>query len=361
MNALRLQCCLGLLTAAILCAQSAPRETLLVLSKGDHTLASVDPTTLKVLGKAPVGEDPHEVIASSDGKFAYVSIYGGGAYNTLDLIDLVDMRALPSIDLGPLRGPHGLVFIAGKTWFTAEAAKAIARYDPATKKVDWILGTGQNRTHMLFVTEDLKRIYTTNVSSATVSIIEKSTRTFGGPPPGGPGGPAPDGPQAGPPPRGRRGPMGPPGGDWDETVLPVGRGAEGFDVTPDGKELWAANAQDGTISVIDLQAKKVIDTLQANVPGANRLKFTPDGKLVFISSLGSAGITILDAATHKEVKRMPLAHGAAGIQMQPDGLRAYIACTGENYVAVVGLKTLEITGKIDAGPEPDGLAWSVRR
>ncbi len=152
-----------------------------------------------------------------------------------------------------------------------------------------------------------------------------------------------------------------PGGDWEETVVRVGRGAEGFDVTPNGEELWAANAQDGTVSIVDLTAKKVIDTLPANVPGANRLKFTPDGKLVLITSLSGAGLAILDAATHKEVKRIPIARGGAGIQMQPDGARAFIACTGENYVEVVDLKTLEVTAKIDAGPGPDGLAWAIER
>jgi DNA-binding beta-propeller fold protein YncE len=357
MRALRPIPVLALLATNLIYAESTPHEALLVLSKGDHTIAIVDPSNLKVIAKAPVGQDPHEVIASSDGKFAYVSNYGGGAYNTLALIDLVNQKALTSIDLGPLRGPHGLDFTDGKVWFTAEGAKVIGRYDPATKTVDWVLGTGQNRTHMIWVSEDLKRIFTTNVSSATVTIIDKTLRPAQppGPPPGG-GGPPPGAPGGGRP------PMGPPGGDWNETVVPVGRGAEGFDVTPDGKELWTANAQDGTVSIIDLAAKRVTGTLQCNVQGANRLKFTPDGKLVFISSLGSSNLTILDAATHKEVKLLDLGHkGAAGIQMQPDGPRGYVAVTGGNYVAVIDLKTLEVTGHIDAGPQPDGLAWSVLR
>ena len=82
---------------------------------------------------------------------------------------------------------------------------------------------------------------------------------------------------------------------------------------------------------------------------------------MFISCLSNAGLAILDAATHKEVKRIDLGGGAAGIEMQPDGARAYVAVTGANYVAVVDLKKLEITGKIDAGPGPDGLAWAVQR
>jgi YVTN family beta-propeller protein len=353
MKTIRVVFLIGVSASGIVYAESTPRETLLVLSKGEHTLAIIDPSNLKVVARVPVGEDPHEVIASSDGKFAYVSNYGSGAYNTLAVIDLVGHKALPSIDLGPLRGPHGLAFVGGKTWFTAEAAKAIGRYDPAQKKVDWILGTGQNRTHMIFVSEDLKRIFTTNVSSGTVSMIEKSTRT--GPPPGAPPRGMPGGLA------GRHGPMGAPGGDWDETVVPVGRGSEGFDVSPDGKEIWVANAQDGTVSIIDIGSKKVTATLAANVRGANRLKFTPSGKLVFISSLSGSGLAILDSATRKEIKRVEIGHGAAGIQMQPDGSRAYVACTGDSYVAVIDLKTLKVSGRIDAGRQPDGVAWAVQR
>ena len=151
-------------------AQTTPKESLLALSKRDHTLAIVDPATLKVLAKVPVGDDPHEVIASTDGSAAYVSNYGFGRYNTITVIDLRGKKALAAIDLGALRGPHGLDFVGGKVWFTAEAAKAIGSYDPASKKVDLILGTGQNRTHMLYVFDNLNRIVTSNVSSATMSF-----------------------------------------------------------------------------------------------------------------------------------------------------------------------------------------------
>lgn len=321
-------------------AQSTPKEALLALSKREQTLAIVDPSNLKVLARIPVGNDPHEVIASTDGKTAYVSNYGGGAYHTLAVIDLVRQKALPAIDLGALRGPHGLTFVGGKVWFTAEAAKAIGSYDPKTQKVDWILGTGQNRTHMVFVTDDMNRIVTTNVSSGSVSIIEKSSPRQLRPPPGSPM----------PPPR-----------DWDETVVTVGNGSEGFDVSPDGKEIWVANAQEGTISIINSASKTVTETLAANVRSANRLKFTPDGRRVLVSGLRISDVVVLDAATHKEIKRIAVGHGAAGIQMQPDGSRAFVACSPDNYIVVIDLKSLEVAGRLEVGLEPDGLAWSVMR
>src|SRR5215468_1054371 len=106
-------------------AQSTPQHSLLALSKRDHTLAIVDPATLQVIARAPVGPDPHEVIASSDGKMAYVSIYGGGRYHALSVVDLVSQKALAEIDTGALNGPHGVAFVGGKVWFTAEGAKAV--------------------------------------------------------------------------------------------------------------------------------------------------------------------------------------------------------------------------------------------
>jgi YVTN family beta-propeller protein len=335
---------LGGIASVTLTGQPPTPAALLVLAKADQTLSIVDPATLKVLGRIPSGPDPHEVVSSTDGRFAYISNYNGGT-NRISVVDLTAIKELPPIDLGPLRAPHGLAFAGGKLWFTAEAAKVVGSYDPVTAKVDWVLGTGQNRTHMIFVFDDLRRIVTSNVSSATMTIIE---RTEGG----GRGGPG-----AG----NRGGGRGGPQGDWDETIVPVGRGAEGFDVSPDGKEIWAANAQDGTVSIVDVATKKVTQTLPANVNGANRLKFTPDGKLVFISTLGGPELTIIDAATRREVKRVKIGRGAAGIQMQPDGMRAYVACTPDDYVAVIDVKSLEIVGRIEAGRQPDGLAWTTRR
>jgi DNA-binding beta-propeller fold protein YncE len=108
---------LALFLSAAVFAQSTANRSLLALSKRDHTLAIVDPKSLQVIARAPVGPDPHEVIASSDGKTAYVSIYGGGRYHSLSVIDLVRQKALPDIDTGALNGPHGLAFVGGKVWF----------------------------------------------------------------------------------------------------------------------------------------------------------------------------------------------------------------------------------------------------
>lgn len=314
------------------CAFSqTPSPTLLVLEKNDKSLAIVDPSTLKVLGRVPAGEDPHEVVASDDGRFAYISNYGAfqTPQHTISIADLSTQKALPAVDLGALRAPHGLEFVNGKVYFTAEGSKVIGRYDPATRMVDWTLGIGQNRTHMLVVNRDESRIFTANVNSDAISILDRDK----------------SGDASG----------------WIETSISVGKGPEGFDVSPDGKELWAANSHDGTVSVVELLNRKVVQTIDVQTKRANRVKFTPDGKLVLISDLETGDLVVLEAASRKEVKRLNLGRGVAGILIVPDGSTAYVAVSTESQVAVVDLKTLSVTGRIATGKGPDGMAWAVRK
>ena len=308
-----------------------PSPALLVLEKNDKSMAIVDPNSLKIVARVPAGEDPHEIVASEDGKYAYISNYGAfqNPQHTLSVADLSAQKALPAVDLGSLRAPHGLEFVNGKVYFTAEGSKVIGRYDPASHQIDWTLGIGQNRTHMLVVSKDESRIFTANVNSDTVSILDRDK----------------NGDASG----------------WIETPISVGKGPEGFDVSPDGKELWAANSHDGTLSIIDVATRKVVQTIDLHTKFANRVKFTPDGKMVLISDLGAGDLVVVDAAGRKQTKRLNLGHGVAGILIVPDGSKAYVAVSPDSQVAVVDLKTLAVTGHIATGKGPDGMAWAVRK
>jgi YVTN family beta-propeller protein len=279
------------------------------------------------------------------------------------VVDLLAHKELPAIDLGALRSAHGLFYAGDKLYFTVETNKAFGRYDPAAKSVDWVLGTGQDRTHMVYVFEDLQRIVTSNVNSGTISIIEHVVGGPPVPPPGAAGGAPP------PPPPGM-----PPGGNrktWKITSVPAGHGSEGFDVSPDGKEIWAANAGDGTVTIIDVGSKKATQTVPISVNRANRLKFTPDGKLVLISGLGGSSssnggsnagnLEVMDAATHQEVKALNLGGGSGGILIVPDGSKAYVAVSEKNKVVAIDLKDFKLIGEIPTGKNPDGLAWAQQR
>jgi YVTN family beta-propeller protein len=343
-----------------------PSPALLVLEKSDNAMAMVDPASMKIVARVPAGTDPHEIVASTDGRLAYISNYGGtdSELHTISVVDLLAHKELPAIDLGALRSAHGLFYAGDKLYFTVETNKAFGRYDPAAKGIDWVLGTGQDRTHMVYVFQDLQRVVTSNVNSGTISIIEHVDGPSFGPPPGAGGGPPPP-PPGMPPGAGPR-------KTWHITNVPAGRGCEGFDVSPDGKEIWAANAGDGTVTIIDVASKKATETMPISVKGANRLKFTPDGKLVLISGLGAmpggnagsgaaGNVEFVDAATHKEIKSLDLGGGSGGILIVPDGSKAYVAVSQKNKVVAIDLKELKVIGEIPTGKNPDGLAWAQQR
>lgn len=304
-----------------------PSPALLVLNKNENSLAIVDPQNLKVMARIPTGEGPHEVTASADGKLAFVANYGKDKPgSTISVIDLTNQRELRRVDLGMLRRPHGIVFNNGEVYFTAEINKVIGRYSPADDKIDWLLGTGQDDTHMLVISRD-QEIFTANIGSDSVSAIRRAANQR----------------------------------DWIETVIPVGHGPEGIDISPDGTEVWAAHSRDGNVSIISVAAHKVLQTLDLHAKRSNRLKFSPDGRLVLITDLDGGDLIVLDAHSRREMKRIKLGSMPEGILIAPDGSRAYVAIEGEGVVAIVDLNTQEVINRIPTGSGPDGMAWAVRK
>ena len=133
-----------------------------------------------------------------------------------------------------------------------------------------------------------------------------------------------------------------------------------MDVTPDNSELWVANAQDATISVINVATHKVVQTLPST-NAANRLKITPDGKLALVSDLNGNDLLLIDIKSRAPHKRIALGANSEGILVAPDGSRAYTTLNAKDAVAVIDLKTMTVVGEVKTGKGPDGLAWAARR
>jgi len=151
------------------------------------------------------------------------------------------------------------------------------------------------------------------------------------------------------------------GAGWRETQIAVGKGPEGIDISPDGKEVWSANSQSGSISIIDAATHQVLQTLDVKTKHSNRLKFTLDGTLVLVSDAESDDVVVVEAATRKELKRIKVGRVPLGILMEPGGARAYVAASQDNSIAVIDLKSLEVLKHIATGNDPDGLGWAQSR
>ena len=308
-----------------------PSPALLVLSEDISSLAIIDPQTRQIVGRVRTGEGPHEVAASYDGKLAFVTNYGltdpVAPGDSISVIDLAARKELRRVRIGEAARPHGITFAGGKAYITAEGFKMIASYDPASDQIDWMLGNGQDRTHMLVLDPDLNRIFASNVGSDTITAMER----------------IPDSP------------------DWNVTAIAVGRGPMAIDLSPDGAEVWTAHTLDGGVSVIDAVAKRVVQTLRLGTQRTNRLKFTPDGRRVLLTDRDGGELLVLDAATRELVKRIPVGRRPSGILIVPDGSIAYVAVQDDNNLAIVDLSTLEVTGRVPTDSNPDGMAWVAAR
>lgn len=340
---------LGVIGLVVTTAAQAPPQSLLVMlriSKTNGTLAIVDPATRTIVTRVRTGEDPHGVDVSPDGKFAFVANTSGDDGESLSIIDLQGGKEIRRLSVKGSR-PHDVQFAGRYAFFTGGGRKAIGRYDPERNQIEWI-ETGPHATRMMAISADANTIYATSQPTKSVIVLE--------------------------------GVSGAPG-NCKLTAIPLGQEGEGLALSPDEKEIWTANPDNSGVSVVDLATRKV-ETIAVKTDHANRLAITPDGRHVFVMDRDIGVTIIVDRASRKEIKR--IAHsgtqpgeamGIFDVQMTADGSRAFVTVAhipdttprsrarpvvgGKHHIAVIDLKTLEVTGRIDTDIPGDEMAWVI--
>ena len=192
------------------------------MNKSDNSISVLDAATGKLKWTAPVESGPHEAEVLADGKTAAVSDYGraGAPGRVVALIDLATGKVDSRVDLGEGSRPHGLTALRdGRLLVTAEGKRELVVVDPRSARVTARIPTGHDLSHMVAASPDGKRAYVTSLRSGVVTVIDV------------------------------------PGGKVVGDI-PTGKGAEGLDVTPDGREIWVANREANTISVIDAKTRE---------------------------------------------------------------------------------------------------------
>jgi YVTN family beta-propeller protein len=315
----------AVLVLALLLSAAAHASTLLVLNKLDSTLSFVDTATSKVISTIPTGEAPHEVQVSADGRMAIVTNYGTGPKpgSTLSVIDVAARKEIKRLQLQLIR-PHGLYAVGNHIYITAEGSHVVARYDVAKGLIDATFATGGETSHMVLVTAGEKKLYTANMGSNNVSVLDFTA--------------SPTKPVV--------------------KLIPTGKGPEGLDFSPDHKQIWVADRADPSLSIIDTASDTVIRTVTTGTKVANRVKFTRDGKHVLVSDPASSDVVVLDGASGKIVKNIRTLREPEGILIAPDGHHAYVACASAKAVQIIDLDKLEVAGTIAVGKGPDGLGWA---
>jgi len=316
------------LAACLLIPSVSAAQQLLIANQFDHTLVIVDSSTAKTVAKVGVDINGHEVIASPDGKFAYVPIYGNSGVgkpgtdgSTVQVVDLASGRAVHIIDLGKPVRPHCAKFGAdGMLYVSAELAKAIDVIDPRTRQVVSEVPTGENDSHMFVITPDGARAYTANVFAGNVSVLDLRSRSL-------------------------------------LTKIPVSGQIQRISISPDGHRVYTHDQQSARIAVIDTQ-KNAIATWW-DVPAVVYSSApTTDGRWL-VANAPSGKLFVLDTSSGKVVHSYDIPAALGESIMTPDGARAYVSCPQAGVVEVLNLKTWELEKPIELAKGGDGLAIAV--
>jgi len=311
---------------------AAPRTLLVVANKGDHTVSILDPATG---GRIAVVEESgvtgHEVAVSPDGRTAYVPIYGnagvgraGSDGRTMDVIDVASGKRTATIDFGRPDRPHHPQFGPdGRLYVTTEITDTISIVDPRTHAVVQRIPTGQKESHMLALTRDGRRAYTSNVHAGTVSAVDLT---------------------------GEKPPV-------SIAVCPV---AQRIALSVDDTMAFTADQEQPRLAVIDTRANAVARWVP--LPGiAFSTATTPDGRSLVVTFPGRNEVGLLDLTTMRMTRVLAVPPTPQAVVVSADGARAFVSCDQSGQVAALDLRAWKVERLIDSGPMADGLALAVAR
>ena len=308
----------------------AQQGRLLVAEKGNQSLAIVDPASGAVLASVPEGGvTGHEVIASADGKLAFVPIYGNSGVGkpgtdgqSIAVIDIASQKVVGNIgfDHGvrphcPMIGPKD-----GKLYVTTELDKTITVIDPKTLKIVGTIPTGQEQSHMLALSHDGRRAYTANVGPGTVSVIDLAQRKV-------------------------------------LKVISISGETQRIAISPDDKWVFTADQKQPRIAVIDTATDSVAHWVPIDAIGYGSAA-TRDGKFLLMTVPDKDEVAVVDLKTMTVVRNVPVGKYPQEVLVRPDGKSAYVSCEYANQVDEIDLATWKTTRSIKTAKYADGLAWA---
>ena len=315
------------LFAASALAQS-PR--LLVAQKGEASLGVIDPTIGKVIASIPEGGvTGHEVVASPDGRLAYVPIYGNSGVGKpgtdgtkIVVIDLASQKIVGTVDFGRAVRPHMPIFGPkdGMLYVTTELDKTVSLIDPKTLKIVGSIPTGQPESHMLALSHDGRRGYTANVGPGTVSVLDVVGRKT-------------------------------------ITVIPISPNTQRIAITPDDKWVFTADQTKPQLAAIDTATNKVGHWVALNGIAYGTAP-TLDGKYLVVTLPKKDAVAVVDLKTMQVVRSVQVPADPQEVLMRPGGKFAYVSCVGSHQVAELDLGTWKVTRTIQDGNNSDGIAWA---
>jgi DNA-binding beta-propeller fold protein YncE len=326
-------CLGGVLALSGANTKASAQGYLLVANKGDHTLGIIDPASARQIATVPEeGVTGHEVIASPDGKTAYVPIYGNSGVgkpgtdgNNIVAIDIASRKIVGNLEFSRGVRPHCPQFGPkdGMLYVTTELDQTITIVDPKTMKIVGTIPTGQAESHMLAISSDGSRGYTANVGVGTVSVLDmKAHKTL--------------------------------------KIIPISKNTQRISISPDDSMVFTADQTKPELVVISAASNSIKKRVTLPSPGYGTAS-TSDGRWLLVCAPGAKKVAVVDLKTLEVVRSIDVPKAPQEVLVSPGDKMAYVSCDADHKVAAINLDTWNVDHLIDAGASTDGLAWASLR
>jgi len=311
---------------------AAQSHTLVVLSHSDHSAYELDPTTGAVLHKFTAADEPHEGIASPDGKTFYVAVPNGPHVVILDAATLKEKGRIESPYFRSSRpngssSPHGVALTTDgrKLYVGLENADVpgIVVYDTRTNRVIRKINVVLRGGHFLAIQPGTDKLYYPMREDNRVVVID--TR-----------------------------------GDSIVKIIPMEGGPVGVGFAPNG-DVWIHDDGDGAVRVIDSKSDSVIKVLTHVGQGAGRMAVSSDGKWAASTHGTSEDVALIDATSKAVVATIKTGRGPGFPVFSPDGSKLYVMNSGNGDVCVIDTKTMAVVNRYKVGSDPFGGGIIRRR
>lgn len=300
-----------------------------VVNQRSDSITLVDLATMEAYAHVPVVGGPHEAAVSPDGRAVAVTNYHRERVpqKTLSLIELPSGKPLRTIELSPYRMPHDIRWVdSARVVCTVEADSALLVVNVANGEIERVFRTGQRGSHMLALSTDRRRLYSSNMGNGSVTAFDFATGA-------------------------------------KLADIPTGSECEGVGVSPDGRWVWAGNRAEDTISILDTDSLKVVKRLDS--PGfPYRVQFTRDGRYALVPHARASSLVVADVAGQKLLKSIPLgltqveAPSTAGVFPHPSGKWAFVTVRNDDSMLVLDLEKGTTLARVAVQKSPDGVSWS---
>jgi YVTN family beta-propeller protein len=141
-------------------------------------------------------------------------------------------------------------------------------------------------------------------------------------------------------------------------VIPISKETQRISVSPDGSMVFTSDQMKPELAVIDAASKSI--KTRVSLPGTGYgTASTPDGKYLVVAVPPVNKVAVVDLTSMKVVHSIDVPSSPQEVLVRPDGKVAYVSCDRSNQVAAIGTGDWTVEKLIDTGKGADGLAWAA--